>query len=94
MSKLKVVWSTEVGRWSDRLVGKTGKYTAFTIAWDGMSSKNENNKYKLVCNLHGIKTNLGNFSTEESAKAYAEDKVTPLWLEGLGITLDTPNNLK
>ena len=63
--------------------GITGKYKAFEIFWDGGTNKEDKEKYRLVCMLHGIKSYLGHFTTEDEAKVYVENKVLPTWIKGL-----------
>lgn len=80
-------WEIKESMYSHTLVGKLGKYQAFSIFWDSGTSRGEDKKYKLTCSLNGIKSNLGNFVSESEAKNYAETKIVPLWLKGSGLMI-------
>ena len=46
-----------------------GKYHVGSVFYDGFVSRDENLKFKVVCKLPGIKSDLGRYETEEEGKA-------------------------
>lgn len=79
-----IKWERMTQKYSNGDAGKVGKYIFFTIVWDGMCERNSENKYKLNCNLPGLKPTFGNFKTSEKAKEKAE-KILILWLENTSL---------
>lgn len=83
MNRLK--WNTVEMTYTSYKCGNLGEYAAFTIQWDGMSSRRDTAKHKLRCKLNGIKEDLGNFESEGLAMEKAEG-VLIMWMNNSGLT--------
>lgn len=59
-------------------------FKAFVVFWDGSTSKVDPEKHKLICNMPGYKENMGHFTTEDLAIAYAENAYAK-WLLKTGL---------
>ena len=60
-------------------LGELNRGIIFSIVYDGMSSKEELNRLKLLGNLPGIKRDLGRYSNVIDAMIHAE-KIFTYWL--------------
>lgn len=74
------------GRYSQGRDAFLGKWRVGWFGYDGTHSRGDPKKYKATCALPGMKDHLGNFETEEEAKAQLI-KAVDVWLKGAGVTL-------
>lgn len=79
---MKIIWSENVGRYSETYRGSVGKWHCFTISWNGTRTKNSNEPdYLLHCRLPGIKEEIGAFDMPDAKKR--AEKILAGWLKGL-----------
>ena len=83
-----IEWTWDTAPYSNGEYGCLGKYRVFNIYWNAARPQGSTNKndYKLTCKLPGIKSELGEFETQEKAKAYAT-RVLQVWLIDAGLQL-------
>lgn len=60
--KITVRWIVKEDRYKNDMF-VAGKLCVVEYFYDGMRSKGDDNVYKVVSNIHGIKSNLGNYKT-------------------------------
>jgi hypothetical protein len=86
-----IKWSDAKLKYGEAQNGRVGKYVAFSIVYDAVSGPDEQNRQRLECFLHGIKNQLGRFSSVDIAKVAAE-KALVIWLEGAGLQVAPSDN--
>jgi hypothetical protein len=85
MAANEIVWSKSSGAFQSGFSGKVGKYKFFSTHYDSLCAKGEENRYLLTCFLPGLKSALGRFVDEASARQKAEDALK-VWIVGAGLT--------
>jgi hypothetical protein len=81
-----IKWKRKEGRFISPLQGKLNEAVIFNIYWDSFISREQVEKYKLVSELPGIKSHLGHYVDETTAKEKAEN-LFDRWLLKVGLKL-------
>jgi hypothetical protein len=79
-----LIWKRELRKYGDIDVGYLGAYKVFTVAYDGFTSRESENKHKLVNLLPGMKPTVGHFKNQEQAMMKAE-VLYDEWLKSAGL---------
>lgn len=83
--KVTLTYLESPGQYSTGHDAFLGKWRVGWVGWDSLSNRDDPRKYKATCSLSGIKATLGNYETEEAARAQLE-KAVEVWLKGTGLT--------
>lgn len=80
--QMKTTWKRSEKQYSNGSNLFAGRWHVGSVFYDGISSKEQKNRYRATCNLPGIKELLGNYFTEEEAQLVVEKAVVH-WMKGI-----------
>lgn len=78
----EIIWKVSTEQFACGNNAYLGKWIVGSVFYDGVSSKSTKEKYKATCRLPGLKSNMGNFKTQDAAKAKVQQGVD-FWFAGL-----------
>jgi len=81
-----IKWKKNKNIYSNGVIGCLGKWRIFYLFWDGSTSKDDPKKYRLICELPGLKTQQKHFKFEIDGKEKA-DKILSHWLKHSGLNI-------
>lgn len=81
-----VIWKPNKSKYCQGNFAFLGKWKVGEFFWDGAQSQGSELHYKAKCFLPGIKDTLGNFKTEEEAKATVEYAVN-YWMDKTEVSI-------
>jgi hypothetical protein len=78
-------WERSKLRYFNGYDGYLGETVLMQVHYDGATSRDQKEKYEILCQLPGFKKRFGHYMTEEEAKEHAE-AILGVWLKKTELT--------